>query len=59
MPDKDIEKNLNENDGKTDFKGLNSQPEYQYVKGGYYITLLAKNGDKVNNEMPLFITVFK
>jgi paraquat-inducible protein B len=59
MPDKDIEKNLNANDGKTDFKGLNSQPEYQYVKGGYYITLLAKNGDKVNNEMPLFYNSFQ
>jgi len=59
MPNENIEDNMDLLEDKTEFIGLNSQPEYQYIKDGYYITLLAKDADKVNNEMPIFYNSFQ
>lgn len=54
MPKNNVQKEYENSISKTEFTGLESQPEYEYVKNGYYITLLARKGDTVNNEMPVF-----
>ena len=51
MPQKNINKKLK---SKTKFIGLDSQPNYEYIKNGYYVTLLVRDGDSVNIGMPLF-----
>lgn len=39
---------------QTEFIGLESQPNYEYIKDGYYVNLFVRKGDMVNTEMPIF-----
>jgi len=51
MPKYNKDKDLK---SQTKFTGLDSQPNFEYIKDGYYITLLLRDGNSVNIGMPLF-----